>query len=32
MNVLLELKRFDVLGLAETFIKKEEEVSMTGKE
>ena len=29
MKLLLELKRFSVLGLAETFLKPEE-VSMTG--
>ena len=30
MKVLLGLKRFGVLGLAKTFLKKEEKVSMTG--
>ena len=33
MKVLLGLKRFDMLGLAETFLKmEEEEVSVTGYE
>ena len=30
VKVLLGLKRFDVLGLSETFLKKEEKMSMTG--